>query len=167
MMGGTSEFVLSRPFMEFNTFVDPEATKIVFESGLPILMYGYDVTYSVLYDNRVIERIASHGNQSSHMVAQLLRAFMYRHNNAFKWLGLTDTCPIHDACAVAGVIDPSLITDSRQMHVDIGIGGEDFDGATICDYTDSLKLPKNVEVVYNMDVPRFLQLLIDSTAKCL
>ena len=37
MMGGTAQFVLSRPGMEFNTFVDPEATKIVFESGIPIL----------------------------------------------------------------------------------------------------------------------------------
>ena len=166
LMGGTSEFVFTRKYMEFNTFMDPEATKIVFESGLPILMYGYDVTYSVLYDNRVIERIASHGNQSSHMVAQLLRAFMYRHNNAFKWLGLTDTCPIHDACAVAGVIDPTLITESKQLHVDVETGGFYFDGATVCDYAGALGLPANVQVVYRMDNERFFDLMESTAANC-
>ena len=130
-------------------------------------MYGYDVTYRVLYSEEDIRRVEQLSNRTSGMVASLLRYFMASHNRSLKHLNLQGVAPIHDACAVAGVIDPRLITDSRQMHVDIGIGGEYFDGATICDYTDSLKLPKNVEVVYNMDVPRFLQLLIDSTAKCL
>ena len=159
MMGGTSEFVFTRPYMEFNTFVDPEATKIVFESGVPIVMYGYDVTYSVLYDASVVERIASHTNQTSYMVSELLKTFMVRHNGAFRWLGLTDTCPIHDACAVAGVVDPTLITDARMLHVDIETGGSYFDGATVCDYAQCLNLPKNVRVVYRMDNPRFFDLM--------
>lgn len=159
MMGGTSEFVFTRPYMEFNTFVDPEATKIVFESGIPIDMYGYDVTYSVLYDEEVVKRIAAYSNQTPHMVAELLKTFMYRHNGAFKWLGLTDTCPIHDACAVAGVVDPTLITKSRMLHVDIETGGTFFDGATVCDYAEALSLPANVRVIYRMDNPRVFDLM--------
>lgn len=159
MMGGTSEFVFTRPYMEFNTFVDPEATKIVFESGIPIDMYGYDVTYSVLYDEEVVKRIAAYSNQTSHMVAELLKTFMYRHNGAFQWLGLTDTCPIHDACAVAGVVDPTLITKSRMLHVDIETGGTFFDGATVCDYAEALSLPANVRVIYRMDNPRVFDLM--------
>lgn len=159
LMGGSSEFVFTRPFMEFNTFVDPEATKIVFESGVPIIMYGYDVTYTVLYDQSVIDRIASHDNQTSYMVSQLLKAFMYRHNGAFKWLGLTDTCPSHDACAVAGVVDPSLITQSRYLHVDIETGGDFLNGATVCDYANTTHLKPNVQVVYRMDNERFFDLM--------
>lgn len=165
LMGGTCQFVFTRPFMEFNTFIDPEATKIVFESGIPITMYGYDVTYSVLYDQTVIDRIASHKNQTSYMVSELLKAFMYRHNNTFKWLGLTDTCPIHDACAVAGVIDPTLVTESKMLHVDIETAGNYFDGATVCDYEDILGLPHNVEVVYRMDNARFFDLMEECSAR--
>lgn len=159
LMGGTSQFVFTRLYMEFNTFVDPEATKIVFESGVPIIMYGYDVTYSVLYDQSVIDRIAAHDNQTSYMVSELLKAFMYRHNGAFKWLGLTDTCPIHDACAVAGVVDPTLITESKMLHVDVEVGGNYLNGATVVDYAETTGLPANVRVVYRMDNPRFFDLM--------
>lgn len=159
MMGGSSEFVFTRQYMEFNTFVDPEATKIVFESGVPIDMYGYDVTYSVLYDASVIRRIAAHENQTSYMVSELLKAFMYRHNGAFRWLGLTDTCPIHDACAVAGVVDPTLITDGRMLHVDVETGGNYMDGATVVDYAKTTGRSANVRVIYRMDNPRFFDLM--------
>ncbi|MCI7640235.1 MAG: nucleoside hydrolase [Clostridiales bacterium] len=159
MMGGTSQFVFTRQYMEFNTFVDPEATKIVFESGIPIIMYGYDVTYSVLFDESVIRKIEEHKNQTSHMVAELLKTFMYRHNGAFPWLGLTDTCPIHDACAVAGVVDPSLITQSELLHVDVEIGGNYLNGATVVDYAKTTGLPANVQVVYRMDNQRFFDLM--------
>lgn len=168
LMGGTSEFVLTRPFMEFNTFVDPEATKIVFESGLPITMYGYDVTYRVLFDQDTVDRLRGLGNKSGVMVADLLEFFRESHNKALTRLHLGDAAPIHDACAVAGVIDPNLVTDSRMMHVDINIGGGLLDGATVCDYAGALtQLPSNVEVVYNMDTERFLNLLVDAAGKCL
>lgn len=168
MMGGTSEFVLTRPFMEFNTFVDPEATKIVFESGVPITMYGYDVTYRVLFNQNTVDRLRALGNKSGAMVADLLEYFRASHNKALSRLNLGDTAPIHDACAVAGVIDPTLVTDSRKMHVDINIGGEHFDGATVCDYAGALTaLPQNAEVVYNMDTNRFLDMLVEAAGSCL
>ena len=159
MMGGTSQYIFTRKYMEFNTFMDPEATKIVFASGVPIYMYGYDVTYSVLYNQSVIDRIASHNNQTSYMVSELLKAFMYRHNNSFKWLGLTDTCPIHDACAVAGVIDPTLITRMEPTFVEVETAGRYFDGATVCDYANALGQKPNVNVVYRMDNSRFFDLM--------
>lgn len=166
MMGGTCEFVLSRPFMEFNTFVDPEATRIVFESGIPITMFGYDVTYSVLYNSQTIREIESIGNQSSAMVKSLLDTFMERHNRSLSHLKLADSCPVHDACAVAGVIDPELITESKMMHVDIETSGTYFDGATVCDYVGALGLEPNVEVVYRMNNSKFLAMLVESVRNC-
>ncbi len=168
MMGGTSQFVLSRPFMEFNTFVDAEATKIVFESGVPITMFGYDVTYRVLFNQQTVDRLRALGNHTGAMVADLLCYFRENHNKGLSRLNLGERAPIHDACAVAGVIDPSLVTDSRRMHVDVNIGGEFFDGATVCDYTGVMEyLPKNVEVVYDMDTDRFLDSLIEAAGRCL
>lgn len=167
MMGGTSEFVLSRPYMEFNTFIDPEATKIVMESGVPITMFGYDVTYRVLCGEDTIRRLDAIGNRSGKMVAALLRFFMERHNKSLSHLALKEVTPIHDACAVAGVIDPTLVTKSRMLHVDVETGGQYFDGATIVDYAQCLGLPPNVEVVYDMDTPRFMDMLVEATARCL
>ena len=168
LMGGTSEFVLTRQFMEFNTFMDPEATKIVFESGVPITMFGYDVTYRVLYDQKTIDRLYALGNNTGKMVADLLTYFRDNHNRSLTRLNLGDRAPIHDACAVAGVIDPSVVTDVRKMHVDIETGGTYFDGATICDHTGALEaLPKNVDVVYDMDTDKFLDMLVEAASVCL
>ena len=153
--------------MEFNTCVDPEATKIVFQSGVPITMYGYDVTYRILCGADTLQRIEALENQTGKMLAALVRFFMEKHNASMKNLQLKDVVPIHDACAVAGVIDPSLVTDSRMMHVDIEIGGSYSDGATLCDYAGLLNgLPQNVQVVYNMDSCRFMDLLVQAAANC-
>lgn len=165
IMGGTCKFLFTRPFMEFNTFMDPEATKILFESGIPIDMYGYDVTYRVLFGDKDVERIAAINNKTSFMVSQLLAEFKRRHNGSFTWLDMGDFCPIHDACAVAGVIDPSLITEAQMMHVDVETKGEYLDGATICDWGDVLGLPHNVNVIFGMDNPRFLDYLAESVAR--
>ena len=40
---------------------------------------------------------------------------------------------MHDACAVAWVIDPSLIT-AVPMHIDIELHGALTRGMTVCDY---------------------------------
>ena len=40
---------------------------------------------------------------------------------------------MHDACAVAWLIDPNLIK-SAEMHIDIELKGELTRGMTVCDY---------------------------------
>ncbi|MBP0980516.1 MAG: nucleoside hydrolase, partial [Oscillospiraceae bacterium] len=149
-----------------NTRMDPEATRIVFESGIPITMYGYDVTYRVLYSKEFIQKMRDVGNRTSRMVADLLEFFMNAHNSMLTYIDLGDNAPIHDACAVAGVIAPEIVTDKRLMHVDVEVGGTVLDGATVCDYNNYLPLPKNVEVVYNMDGEKFLDMLLEAAKKC-
>ena len=129
-------------------------------------MFGYDVTYSVLYDRLTIDQIEAVGNQSSGMVKSLLDTFMVRHNSSLNHLKLKDSCPVHDACAVAGVIDPALITESKMIHVDIETSGTYFDGATVCDYVSALGLEPNVEVVYRMDNEKFLSMLVEAVRNC-
>lgn len=166
MMGGTCKMVFTKPFMEFNTFMDPEATKIVFESGIPITMFGYDVTYRALYSDPEIEAVKAIGNQTSVMVSALLSAFRRFHNGNLTWLDMGDRCPIHDACAVAGVIDPNVVKSSQMMHVTIETEGRNTTGATICDYENILDLPKNAEIVYELHNETFFQMLVNAVGHC-
>jgi len=45
MMGGTSDAIGNMsPVAEFNIWVDPEAASVVFASGAPIVMVGWDIS---------------------------------------------------------------------------------------------------------------------------
>ena len=57
LMGGGLLYGNWTPAAEFNILVDPEAAKIVFDSGLPILMSGLDVTEKALVKPADFERI--------------------------------------------------------------------------------------------------------------
>ncbi|MEG2234569.1 MAG: nucleoside hydrolase [Oscillospiraceae bacterium] len=161
IMGGTCHFILTQPFMEFNTYLDAEATKIVFESGIPITMFGYDVTYSVLFKKNFTERLLNTGTRTGLMVSKLLDEFTVLHNK--RWIDLGG-CPVHDACAVAGVIDPSIVTKSEMMYVEIQTEPGPLSGATICDYQHRSGMKPNIKVVLEMDSEKFFDLVVASAA---
>lgn len=162
MMAGTCHFVLTKPFMEFNAFLDAEATRIIFESGVPITMYGYDVTYSVLFRQEFTQRLLKTGTRTGRMMQQLLDEFTVLHNN--RWIDLGG-CPVHDALAVAGVIDPSLIKQSEEMYVEIQTEPGPLSGATICDYQHRSGKEPNARVVFALDDERFFNMVVAAAAR--
>ena len=162
LMGGTCHFILTKPFMEFNTYFDAEASKIVFESGIPVVMYGYDVTYKALFQEDFLDKLDRIGNQTGHMMAALLRKFMQLHNQV--WLDLGG-CPVHDACAVAGVIDRSIIRKSEKMYVEIMTEPGPLSGATVCDYEHRSRKPENAEVIFELDLEKFLHMILDAAGR--
>lgn len=162
MMAGTCHFILTEPFMEFNAYLDAEATRIIFESGVPITMFGYDVTYSVLFRQDFTQRLLATGTRTGLMMQKLLDEFTILHNK--RWIDLGG-CPVHDACAVAGVIDPTIVTRSEKMYVRIQTEPGPLSGATICDYQHRSGMEPNAEVVFAMDNQRFFDLVVESAAK--
>ena len=162
MMAGTCHFILTEPFMEFNAYLDAEATRIIFESGVPITMFGYDVTYSVLFRQDFTQRLLATGTRTGLMMQKLLDEFTVLHNK--RWIDLGG-CPVHDACAVAGVIDPTIVTRSEKMYVRIQTEQRTLSGATICDYQHRSGMEHNAEVVFAMDNQRFFDMVVESAAK--
>ncbi|STM25192.1 pyrimidine-specific ribonucleoside hydrolase (cytidine/uridine-specific hydrolase) [Escherichia coli] len=50
------------PAAEFNIYVDPEAAEIVFQSGIPVVMAGLDVTHKAQIHVEDTERFRAIGN---------------------------------------------------------------------------------------------------------
>ncbi len=156
LMGGAAVGGNWTPAAEFNIMVDPEAADIVFRSGIPITMCGLDVTHKAQIFDDEIEEIRQMGGRVPVMVAELFDFFARFH----KTLGFEGS-PLHDPCAVAWLIDPGMFS-SEHLHVDIETCGEYTDGATVVDIRGVTGRKKNVDVVFDVDRERFVQLLYRS-----
>ncbi|WP_054957090.1 nucleoside hydrolase [Paenibacillus dakarensis] len=156
LMGGGT-FGNWTPAAEFNIFVDAEAAKVVFESGVPLTMFGLDLTHKAQATPEIQERIRKIGNPVSDFVGELLQFFMHTYKEVFGF----DGAPVHDACCVMYCIDPSIFT-CRKLHVDIETKGEYSYGMTVVDMLGVTGKEPNVNVALDLDQDKFWDLMVDT-----
>jgi inosine-uridine nucleoside N-ribohydrolase len=154
LMGGAYGEGNVTPAAEFNIWVDPEAAHRVFTSGVPLAMVGLDVTHRALMEPVHAERLAQAG-AAGRLVADLYGFFSLFHQNAYGWKG----APIHDAVAVAHVIDGTLLTTSA-CGVIVDTGPELSRGRTHVDLSGRAAWERNCDVAIGIDSDRFLELLV-------
>ena len=159
LMGGAWGFGNQTPSAEFNILVDPEAARIVFESGVPITMCGLELTHQARATPDIIGRFADLHTPLGDFTVEMLRFFA----GTYRKLHGEDGPPLHDPTAVAWVIDPTLV-ETQPAHVDIETHAEFSYGRTVVDLHDVLHLPKNVLVGTRLDAPRFWDLMVGAIA---
>lgn len=159
LMGGAIGLGNTTPAAEFNIYVDPEAAHIVFNCGRPVTMIGLDVTHQAQATPEVRERIRALGTPVARLVDGLLEFFAETYRTVFNF----PAPPVHDPCAVARVIDATLVR-GQPMRVDVELRGEFTTGRTVCDVYGTSGKPPNAEVGRELDVARFWDLLIDTLA---
>jgi len=157
-MGGAYAEGNVTPAAEFNAFVDPEAADIVFASGLDVTMIGLDVTHQALFTADHAEALRGAG-AAGKAVAEMADFFLLFHRQRYRF----DGAPIHDAMAVAHVIDPSLV---RTVHCNVSVETESqyCDGRTVADIWNVTDRPLNAHVGVHVDADRFLELLVGRIA---
>jgi len=160
LMGGAVADSNISPAAEFNIYVDPEAAKIVFGSGIPIVMVGLDVTNKALLSFIEIDEIASWRGPVSRVVAPLLRFFAQANRDIFGFAG----APLHDALAVAHLLRPEVIR-TRRMNVEIETAGELTRGRTVADVYGISGRAANAEVALEVDLPLFKEMLFAAIRK--
>lgn len=159
LMGGSVESGNYAPAAEFNILVDPEAAAIVFESDVPVTMVGLEVTRAARILVEEFREFSDLGSTVGEVVAAWLEFFHEFHDDHYGWDGV----PVHDACAVAAVIDDDVV-ETERMHVDIETNSDHCDGRTVCDQFGVLDAEPNTEVGVGIDRDRFLALLLDELA---
>ncbi len=156
LMGGSIGLGNTTPAAEFNIYVDPEAAREVFESGLPITMSGLDVTHQAGAGPAERERLRSIGEVGG-VVAGFLEFFSGTYGSVFGF----DAPPLHDPVAVAAVLQPELLT-TRPMRVDVECESELTRGETVCDFYGVKGRPANAEVGVELNREGFFELLYES-----
>jgi pyrimidine-specific ribonucleoside hydrolase len=159
LMGGGAFRGNITPTAEFNIYVDPEAAAIVFKSGVPITMCGLDVTHKALVFQDDIERFRAIGNRSGKVVAELMDFFSiyYRRERP----ELEGGAALHDPCAIAWLIDPSMFT-TKPCYVDVEVAGTLTAGTTVVDFFDVLKQAPNADFVYDIDREKYIEMIYNA-----
>lgn len=160
MMGGAMVLGNWQPAAEFNIYVEPEAAEIVFQSGIPVVMAGLDVTHRAQIHGLDIERFRQLGNPVATIVAELLDFFMEYHKDA-KW-GFTGA-PLHDPCTIAWLLKPELFT-SVERWVGVETQGKYTQGMTVVDYYFLTGNQPNTTVLLDVDREGFVDLLAERLA---
>jgi purine nucleosidase/pyrimidine-specific ribonucleoside hydrolase len=157
LMGGAYGEGNVTPAAEFNIWADPEAAHIVFSSGLDVTMVGLDVTHQALITPADVERLASAG-RAGRLVADLYAFYAQFHSRSYGW----DGAPVHDAVALAHVIDGTLL-GTKPCGVLVDTGPEPARGRTHADLRGA-HWPPNCNVAVEIDAKRFVTLLIERIA---
>lgn len=111
-------------FAEANISQDPEAAKIVFESGLDVTMVGLDVTMRSRLKKHDADRWRARGKEFGSLFADMLEYYIAH------TLGIGETY-IHDPSAVVCALHPEYFT-ILPLHLTVETEGVDR-GRTIVD----------------------------------
>src|SRR5438874_4765953 len=158
LMGGAIAEGNVTPAAEFNIWADPEAAERVFQSALDVTMVGLDVTHRALFKQEHADRLATAGTAGK-LVADLYGFYVQFHQSQYGW----DGTPVHDAVAVAYVIDPSIL-ETKDRGVIVDTGPELSRGRTYVDLWRRAGWEPNCHVATDIDPARFLDLLVDRIA---
>lgn len=154
---------------EANARYDPEAAHMVLSSGLPLLIYPWDVFLKVGYTEGELRAMGiadvdaggagAETGPPRHPASVLAGRLFYREMRRFK----TSQGTLGDAGAVAAALKPEALT-VRKLHVAVELHGGLTRGMTVCDLRefvdppDEPQRPANAEVVMDVDAEALKEL---------
>ncbi len=146
---------------EFNIWADPEAAEIVFESGVPLVMVGLDVTHQFQATPARTERVRAIGGQLAEVLADLFDFFSGTYL-ARTDPGVIEGAPVHDPLAVLALTHPGVFI-RVERHVAIETTGAHTRGMTVIDQRRLIERPApNCSVLTEVDADAAFDLIVDA-----
>lgn len=133
----------------------PEAARIVFRSGVPIVMAPLDLTHQVVATEREAEKLRSLGHRFQ-IMADLLMFFKSTYKRVFN----IDGAILHDPCTVMYLIRPDIF-ESQDYFVDVEVKGELTYGQTVVDVWKTTGNRPNAKVLLKVDRERFFSIFFE------
>lgn len=158
VMGGGSKITNCNPWSESNIWHDPEAAQIVATCGARVVWVPLDATHRACITLDDCRRFREIGTFAANFAAEQCEQRIIVHN-AQQPLDIPDAAAVHDALCVAYIIDPTVLTDLRHCHIEIGLAGYG-EGQTIIDQR-AYPLEKNGYFAYDADRFKFVDILCD------
>ena len=148
------------PTAEFNIYVDPEAAKIVFNSGVKLIILPLDVTHKALISEDRVNAFKKIGTPVAKAVSEWTNFFERFDKEKYGSVG----APLHDPCVIAYLLDPSIFT-GRYINVEIETESDLTRGMTVADWWRVTDRKPNALFIGNLDPDRFFKLLTERLSK--
>ncbi|SFS70637.1 nucleoside hydrolase [Halostagnicola kamekurae] len=161
VMGGAA-FVPGNvtPLAEANFRSDPEAAARVVRDAQPTIV-GLDVTNGANVPGEWIDSLP----ESTALGRSVVEWFTYYSGDQLEQYEY-ETTAIHDALAIAGLVDESVL-ETERYHMQVGTDSDLDRGALVCDATDVTDGEPNGSVALEADFERYRELLTGAVERTL
>lgn len=146
MMGGSISGGNATSAAEFNIYADPHAAKIVFQSGIPIVMAGLDATRQALLVPKSFRKLADLGR-----TGEMLYGLLSHYNGGSAEEGFQ----MHDVCTLFYLLHPEKIK-TVDLFINVATEGPAM-GATVADIQRKDHAKANAKVCVDIDTDFFNQ----------
>ncbi len=157
VMGGAAATLGNvTPAAEFNIWVDPEAAKMVFHSGLRLVMVGWELCRGEANLSEAdMAKVRGFGTVLADFSLDCNRQAIETNRTWLKDPAL----PLPDPVTMAVALDPSVSVRQSSHYVDVEILSEVTRGMTVVDERGVLNRAANVEVCWEIDIPKWKETL--------
>ena len=142
--------------VEANTGHDPEATAIVFMSGVKKVMFGLDAPMAVYITNRERQLLAENGGEVGVFLKDCLQAYA----DTYKALANYPGAVLHDSLPLAWLIDESCV-QLKDAYVEIDLNGAVSRGCTVADFMGICQKPRNTKIAMRADREKIIKMHTD------
>lgn len=149
IMGGAINNGNVTPCSEFNFYEDPEAASIVFNSGVPLIMSGLNLTVNATLTEENLNEMKAIGNKLSEIAVPMISDY------------ISKDAAIHDPCAILAITHPEMF-ESEDLYVQIDTREGITRGMSYADYRSKNTNPPNCKVLTKMDTTKFREFIVNS-----
>ena len=136
------------PRHEFNFWFDPEATRITLRAHWPrIDVTTVDISIKAMFTQQMLDEISRSQNPAARYIAA------WSQDRYYLW----------DELAACAWLDPTLITHTRDVYMDIDLSHGPSYGDTLT-WTPELKPSIDLQLVHaqvDLDLPRFTKMFVE------
>lgn len=140
---------------ETNVFTDPEAAQAVLRSGMPQRWVGLDCTLKVRLTKKQAKELEESPSEFAVFAGQAARTYIDCQAARYPGRPVVDSCPVHDALAVAVVSRPD-ICEFKDVFASVVTGEGEARGIIITDRLEGPRPPlSNCRVAVDVNTQAF------------
>ncbi|WGH78476.1 nucleoside hydrolase [Jannaschia ovalis] len=147
------------PAAEFNIFVDPEAARAVFRSGVPLTVLPLDATHKAL-----TTRARNAGFAAAGRVGEVVAGWTGFFERFDREKYGSEGAPLHDPCVIAWLLNPDLFK-GREVNVEVEVESPLTRGMTVADWWRVTDRAANALFIGDVDADGFYAMLTERIAR--